>query len=122
MLLSKSEVKVGDATFHIGYALGVASALHQMLFHRPAVVTSIDDGTHGPGSKHPNGDAVDLRTNDLPSTHRELWSAACKKQLDKMGFDIVLETAPDHLHIEWDPKKEDRFFTPVEDEAKEPSV
>lgn len=122
MLLFKPEAQIRDATFYIGYALGVASSLHEQLFHRPAVVTSIHDGVHGEHSKHYEGNAVDLRTRDLSPALRELWAAGCSKALDKMGFDIVLEHSPDHLHIEWDPKKEDRFITAVDAEAEAASA
>ena len=62
-------------------------------------ITSANDGTHKPGSKHYDGDAVDLRTWSLPDL---LGMADQLRQDLGPDYDVVIEQ--DHLHIEYDPK------------------
>ncbi len=65
------------------------------------VLTSVTDGTHKEGSKHYEGQAVDIRIWDF--TSEELESFA-KDLRDALGddFDIVIEK--DHIHAEYDTK------------------
>ena len=73
-------------------------------FHTELVITSGKDGTHGNGSLHYEGKAVDLRTwNVLDSLVKQL-----KAHLGP-DYDVVLEK--DHCHIEYDPKH-NRVVTP----------
>lgn len=69
------------------------------------MITSIEDGTHMPGSKHYEGLAVDIRLHDIPQPLHETLRAEVAAVIGS-GFDVVHEyhgTANDHLHIEYDP-------------------
>ena len=67
-----------------------------------AVLTSGTDGAHGVHSLHPDGKAVDIRTNNVHAA--ALPDLVCNvKGMLGPEFDAVLES--DHLHVEFDPKK-----------------
>lgn len=68
-----------------------------------AIFTSGSDGKHSTGSEHYVGHALDWRTRHLPLETAKAIAADVK---DRLGpdFDILLESAPPHLHTEWDPK------------------
>jgi hypothetical protein len=110
-LIHKAEVGDGGVAREIWYAVGVANALRLLMMHPDMVVTSMRDGKHMEGSLHASGHAVDLRTHDLsPEAARE-WARRVAKFLDEQGFDVVLEISPPHLHIEFDPKPGEHFWT-----------
>jgi len=70
-------------------------------------ISSIMDGTHMQGSKHPLGLAVDIRLNDIPLTLHETLRVEVLSIIDDRWFDVIHEyhgTDRDHLHIEYDPK------------------
>lgn len=63
------------------------------------MITSATDGQHMAHSRHYKGDALDLRSRDLPD------SIGMADQLrDSLSdeYDVILET--DHIHVEFDPK------------------
>lgn len=68
-------------------------------------LTSVDDSTHGSNSLHYSGNAIDIRTRNIPGGYTgekaKLIHAAIKARLGK-EFDVVLES--NHIHIEYDPK------------------
>lgn len=66
------------------------------------VLTSIMDGVHMKGSRHYTGDAVDIRTWDLPDVVTPLQASDTIRDSLDTGYDVVLEK--DHIHVEWDPK------------------
>ena len=73
------------------------------------------DGVHGPNSLHymhnaagqplrPYGCAVDIRIRSIYSTR---WAMAVKLLglvFRHPPYDVVLELAPPHIHVEYDPK------------------
>jgi hypothetical protein len=68
-----------------------------------AIITSGVEGTHSRGSEHYVGHALDWRTRHLdPATAKSVRDDIAMR----LGpdFDVILETAPPHLHVEWDPK------------------
>lgn len=68
------------------------------------VITSIQDGQHKDGSKHPLGLAFDIRLNDVPLNHETLRLEVAS--MAGIAFDVVHEnhgTPEDHLHVEFDP-------------------
>src|SRR5678816_3859870 len=85
------------------YALGVAAAIRQDLYHLNCVVTSLLDGEHNPNSLHPKGYAADLRTLDLTAPERQKFFDALRGELEPLGFDAVSYThlraheTPEHL-------------------------
>lgn len=64
-------------------------------------VTSGCDGKHKKGSKHYEGNAVDIRTRGYTADQNVQFVADLKAALGR-DFDIVLES--DHVHAEYDPK------------------
>ena len=58
------------------------------------------DGVHGEGSLHYSGEAVDVRTRDLPVWLRKPFRAVVAYRLGG-SYDVVLEST--HLHVEHDP-------------------
>lgn len=62
------------------------------------IITSIREGTHSPGSFHPNGRAFDIRTP------KEVSINEIRNRLNVNGhkFDVVEHST--HIHIEYDPK------------------
>jgi len=72
------------------------------------VVTSASDGKHKKGSLHYQGRALDFRTKHIP---RERVVGFCNYVGAFLGnkYDVILEglnTANEHLHIEYDPEGE----------------
>ena len=66
-------------------------------------VTSAKDGTHKETSLHYQGKAIDIRTRHM-KPHEVLEAAQDIKRALGPGYDVVIEHAPPHLHIEYDPK------------------
>lgn len=110
----------------IWWALGFADRLHQQLFSRPSVVTSLNDGQHSENSKHYKGEACDLRVKDLAPAEAARFYQFLKMALDPLGFDVVIEggnpgetmttfTNGEHVHIEWDFKPGDTPFLEMVD-------
>lgn len=91
----------------LAIAYTIASAV-LALYGLPAIITSGTDGTHGRGSHHYAGGALDLRTKHLrvssipPRIFRDRIAAQLGSE-----FDVVLEDLGgdnEHLHIEFHPK------------------
>ena len=66
------------------------------------VVTAGLDGKHMAGSKHYEGQAIDIRTRDMKP---EMIHPMIQELKEALGyqFDVVLEG--DHVHLEFDPKE-----------------
>ncbi len=65
------------------------------------VVTSALDGTHSPGSLHPYGFAIDIRSKHLEQDNKADVLRQLQEQLP--DFDVILECAGkdnEHFHIE----------------------
>jgi hypothetical protein len=112
----KPEVNDVEVSREIWFALGVAAAWHKQ-HGFPMIVTSLNDGHHNPESKHPNGEAADLRTKHLPESQQSDLYVFLRSVLDAEGFDVVEEgahstqaTTAAHCHIEFDPKPGEEFI------------
>ena len=79
------------------------------------VITSANDSTHAPTSRHYAGEAVDIRSKHFPSAAaREAFAAALRQQLGP-AFTVLLEDdggPNEHLHIQ--PKKGTAYVVPTE--------
>ncbi|PHQ68463.1 MAG: hypothetical protein COB92_00595 [Robiginitomaculum sp.] len=64
------------------------------------VITSGGDGTHSTNSLHYDGNAVDLRTNNLTQAQTTTVASALSTSLGS-DYDVVVES--DHIHVEYDP-------------------
>lgn len=86
----------------VAKALPAIDSAHRDAGVRLAFVTSANDSKHGPGSLHPKGRALDLRTRDLTDAQITALADALKTRLGE-SWDVVIEHDPPHLHIEFDP-------------------
>lgn len=66
-------------------------------------VTSGYDGEHSEGSLHPEGYAEDYRTRDVAPGDLQLMASTVRARLGTL-YDVVIETNPPHLHVEYDPR------------------
>jgi hypothetical protein len=68
------------------------------------VITGAIEGKHSRASLHYAGDAVDLRIRHVAPDQREQIADEIR---DRIGpdFDVVLESDPPHIHIEFQPKR-----------------
>ena len=107
-MLLKQGVNPEGVCPQIWYAIGVVQRVYAS-WGEQLVITSLRDGTHGPRSKHPKGEAADYRTRDLDPSETTSIFHAIKSLLDPLGFDAVLED--DHIHQEWDPKEGENWLT-----------
>jgi len=83
-------------------------AHHDCELHRDAVCTSAKDGHHMDGSLHYQGLAVDVRSKDLSDAVTHQLAAALRQRLNgdankNRPYQVVIETTPPHLHLEYDP-------------------
>ena len=60
-------------------------------------VTSLNDSSHMPTSRHYSDEAADFRTRDLEPVQVAAWAAMCRQRLGA-GYQVLVEA--DHLHIE----------------------
>ncbi len=79
----------------------VVDQTFQLIAGRDAVVTYATNGQHKVDSFHYSGNAVDLRTRDLPKADLVLVTNLLKEAIGKR-FDVINEGS--HIHIEFDPK------------------
>ena len=75
---------------------------------RAAVVTSANDGTHMTGSLHAKGLALDLRSKDLHAVTVAVLVSELRRHLNgapglNRPFQVVMESNPPHIHVEWQP-------------------
>lgn len=82
------------------FVLGFVEAVWRLNGLVEPTLTSALDGKHSATSLHYSGNAVDIRTRDMPAERRVAMTNILKRYLDSAGYDIALES--DHIHIEWD--------------------
>ena len=115
MLETKPGVESDGVSREVWFAVGVAYALCSVVFKPDMVITSMRDGVHQPHSLHPTGYAADLRTKDMTEGTAGDWARRVAVILDPLGFDVVNEIDPRHLHIEFDPKPGEIFFASLQE-------
>lgn len=98
----KPGVDLSGLSPQIGLAISLAIPLFQS-HNAQLVITSVRDGKHMPGSLHYVGLAVDLRIRELPPHEWEPIVDQLRLALSKQ-YDVILETDPPHIHIEYQPK------------------
>lgn len=78
------------------------------------VITSINDSTHGPTSRHYTDEAVDLRVHNFPTdAARHRFAAALRAELGPV-FTVLYEapgTPNAHMHVQ--PKKGTTYAGPL---------
>lgn len=91
--------------YEMWIAVGAVAAARWLLFgEENTTITAALDGKHMQGSLHAKGLALDFRTNDLSPSEAGRLTVVATKVLEPLGYDVVHETIPEHLHIEFDPK------------------
>lgn len=101
MVHLKDTVRTGNMTLQLLDGLLAAAHVYANLGYI-MVVTSLDDSTHGQGSKHPEGNAADLRLWMIPEKERPKVMRHLTQVLGG-DWDVVHES--DHFHIEYDKKR-----------------
>jgi len=104
-------IKAGVDVRGIGQEILLGAVILAGVFWRhgiPLLVTSCRDGKHKDNSLHYIGDAIDLR---LPSRFNstaniDLMLLAEGREALGEQYDLILEA--DHLHLEFDPKADER--------------
>lgn len=92
------KIKAGVTPKNLVIAAALANAAWDLPFD--VVITSGTDGTHMKGSKHYSGNALDVRTSNIPKDWLKVYIDRVKNRLGP-DYDLVLEV--DHLHVEYDP-------------------
>lgn len=86
---------------------GLKLAMRKVLIHaeriwreygQELVVTSTVDGVHSPGSLHPYGYAVDLRTNYFKAY---MVSEIVEELKESLGSEYFVLYHPTHIHVEY---------------------
>lgn len=97
--------KQGTKTFGIRPELIMAILVAEGIYEQyttDIVITSVNDGRHSRTSLHYSGNAVDLRTRELPEVKAQEVGEEIRNSLTS-EYDVVVET--DHIHIEFQPKR-----------------
>ena len=97
----KEGVKLAGLQLPMRKVLVEASKLWDT-FGAELVVTSTTDGVHSPGSLHPYGYAVDLRTHYFKDDQHQMLANELRYQLGNV-YDVIVH--PTHIHVEWDRAK-----------------
>ena len=99
-MLLKTSVDLNGLTKDIQKILPLVDELSRQLLGREAIITSALDGKHSTNSLHYSGNAIDLRTRDLPILLKHHYWQLLR---DRLGddFDVVKEAT--HVHVEFDP-------------------
>lgn len=100
MIHYKRGVKVSHLNPKLITAIQSLDSVRMSVFGKSLVITSGNDGEHMKSSKHYTDDAVDVRTRDLNTQEKDLFTKIAQTMLGNQ-FQVILEK--DHLHIEYDP-------------------
>lgn len=115
LTLKDAGVLVAGLRPELYFALGVAD---QAFAEEglECVITAGTNGDHNPNSKHPKGEAVDIRNAQCSSLQHDRILVKLTR-LEKYGFDLVdekpgatLMTTGRHFHIELDIKPGETFW------------
>jgi hypothetical protein len=104
MRIKDSSVSIHGLRPEMLFALQVANGVYQQ-YGRELVITSgtEQDTRHGVTSLHYSGCAVDLRTRELTVS-----SDVIRDQIaNRLGVDFDVIDEPDHIHLEYQPKRRD---------------
>ncbi len=109
LVLKDDSIEIGMLTVPMMFALRVAEAVYDEL-STDLVITSGDErgARHSLTSLHYSGNAVDIRTHNLPmpSAARDvMWKILSRLNID---YDVLLEsqgTSNEHIHIEYQPRR-----------------
>lgn len=98
-MLLKLGVSLAYLRPEIRKKLALIEMIHMTTLREEAIITSTNEGTHMPGSLHYANLAIDIRKHKGEGPF-------ISHLIEKLGdnYDVVVKT--DHIHIEYDPKRE----------------
>ena len=98
MRLKDSTVNLEGVSWRMFHAAIVTEAIYKKR-GLECIITSANDGKHGPNTLHHKGLALDIRTWALNGREPEVVA----EMQEALGpeYDVVLEK--DHIHLEYDP-------------------
>jgi hypothetical protein len=102
ILLADATVKVGETNAALQLIVIRAAEAHYGIFRLPLVITSGNDGTHAPGSKHYKDKAIDIRSHDLAPDEQAAFAAALFYLAGRLSFGVFDERGlgSAHWHLE----------------------
>ena len=103
----KKGVRLSNLAPQMAVAILIAAGCYGARGVRQLVVTSCNDSKHGWGSLHFSGNAVDLRSKNVPRGTLDALVMSLKSALGA-DCDVVLEDRDgdnEHIHAEYQPKK-----------------
>lgn len=106
MIFKDTSVRVKGITPQLVIGLAVLDSMHQDMFGKGIIITSLNDGYHMSYSLHYKGNAADIRSHDKTKEESESFINKVKIFLGQ-DYDILLEDyglANEHIHFEYDPK------------------
>ena len=97
----KEGVKIAGLRPEILLAIQVADLVYLKITGEEVWITEITGGTHGRGSLHYVGQAIDIRTRGLSKETIANIALEIRERLGE-NYDVVIES--NHIHIEFQPK------------------
>ncbi len=101
--LALPSVKVDEIVPELAKVVVFLGAVHWAIFGIHLVITSGNDGTHAPGSKHFQNRAVDIRSRDLSPDAEIVFAAVLAFAVQPLHFSCFDERSDEagpHWHIE----------------------
>lgn len=98
ILLKDDTIKLHNVTANAWTIVSAAARVWQRHGLLSLTITSARDGAHIPSSFHYTGNAIDLRSRDLPDSIGMAGELTTELGPD---YDVILEK--DHIHVEYHP-------------------
>jgi hypothetical protein len=95
----KAGVRIQGVSTELTFAMWIVAEVFRDN-NIPLVVTSCVEGTHTRGSEHYQGNAIDLRTRDMPADKVKYVRDVLAQRL---GADFQILVEKDHLHVGYFP-------------------
>lgn len=102
MIRIKPGVSITSITPEMSIGLQIIASVFQERNYNTTITSgSEQEAPHMKKSKHWTGDALDIRTRNVPKYDRSDLAKTIKTALGE-EFDVILHNT--HLHVEYDPK------------------
>jgi len=101
-MILKQGVKFIGIRPECGFAMCVVDSVHQGLFNRDAVITSIRDRNHNVTGGHPDGSAFDVSVRGLDENETTQMRIECEIQLGQEWLAEIHDrgTENEHFHFQ----------------------
>ncbi len=103
VVLASADVNVAALVAPLVGAVDVLGRVHLLVFGRPLIITSGNDGDHVKGSKHYTNRAVDLRSRDLTPEQQVVFGVVLAYVATERALKVFDERARvlgPHWHVE----------------------